>query len=154
MVPLAADLIAKAKAKGVALLLPSDVVVADRFAADAANATVGVDAIPDGWLGLDVGPETAKTFCDTVAASKTIVWNGPMGVFEWESFRGGTSAVAGAMAISTGFTIVGGGDSVAAIRMLGFDGQITHVSTGGGAGLKLLEGEALPGLTALQIEGN
>jgi len=150
MVPLAADLMAKAKAKGVALLLPSDVVVADRFAADAENATVGVDAIPDGWLGLDVGPETAKTFCDTVAASKTIVWNGPMGVFEFEAFSKGTFAVAKALAdADDATTIIGGGDSVAAVEKAGLAGAMSHISTGGGASLELLEGKVLPGVAAL-----
>ena len=139
---------------GSKIVLPTDMVVGPTFSEDAPPTLVDVEEMPSDQMGLDIGPESAKMFARIVATSRSVFWNGPMGVFEWESFRGGTSAVAGAMAISTGLTIVGGGDSVAAIRMLGFDGQITHVSTGGGAGLKLLEGEALPGLTALQIEGN
>ena len=139
---------------GSKIVLPTDVVVAPSFSEDAPPTVVAVEDIPADQMGLDIGPESSKRFAGIVATSRSLFWNGPMGVFEWESFRGGTSAVAEAMAKSTGLTIVGGGDSVAAIRMLGFDGQITHVSTGGGAGLKLLQGEALPGLTALQIEGN
>jgi phosphoglycerate kinase len=140
--------------QGSKIVLPTDVVVAPSFSEEAPPTVIGLEEMPDDQMGLDIGPSSAETFAGIIATSRSVFWNGPMGVFEWESFRNGTNTVAEAMARSTGFTVVGGGDSVAAIRMLGFDRQITHVSTGGGAGLKLLEGEALPGLTALQIEGN
>ncbi|KAJ1462737.1 phosphoglycerate kinase, partial [Pelagophyceae sp. CCMP2097] len=151
LVDTARNLIAKAKAKGVKLLLPTDVVVADKFAADAEAKVVSVDSIPDGWLGLDVGPATSQVFADVVKASKTIVWNGPMGVFEFEKFAKGTFAVATAMANvdADAITIIGGGDSVAAVELAGLAGKMSHISTGGGASLELLEGKVLPGVAAL-----
>ena len=149
MVAMAKDLIAKAKAKGVNFLLPTDVVVADKFAADADHKVVPVDAIPDGWLGLDVGPETSAEFSSTVADSTTVVWNGPMGVFEFDNFAKGTFAVADALAGLDGITIIGGGDSVAAVEKAGLAAKMSHISTGGGASLELLEGKVLPGVAAL-----
>ena len=141
---------AQAADKGVELVLPTDVVVADAFAADANAQVVAADAIPDGWMGLDIGPESAKRFAAEVAKAATVVWNGPMGVFEMEKFAGGTRAVAEAMVASSGMTVVGGGDSAAAIRILGLDeSAFSHISTGGGASLEFLEGKALPGITVL-----
>jgi len=131
------------------VLLPRDLVVAERFAEDAPHMTVSRQAIPDDMMGLDIGPETAAMFAKTVAGAGSVFWNGPMGVFEWEAFRAGTATVASAMGATTAHTVIGGGDSVAAVRMLNVDGQIDHVSTGGGAGLELLEGRELPGLVAL-----
>ena len=150
MVPMAKDLIAKAEAKGVNFLLPTDVVVADKFAADAENKVVPVDGIPDGWLGLDVGPATQATFSATAAASTTVVWNGPMGVFEFDAFSKGTFGVADALAANeAAITIIGGGDSVAAVEKAGLADKMSHISTGGGASLELLEGKVLPGVAAL-----
>ena len=150
MVPMAKDLIAKAEAKGVNFLLPTDVVVADKFAADAENKVVPVDGIPDGWLGLDVGPATQATFSATAAASTTVVWNGPMGVFEFDAFSKGTFGVADALAANeSAITIIGGGDSVAAVEKAGLADKMSHISTGGGASLELLEGKVLPGVAAL-----
>ena len=148
-IDMARDLLAKAEAKGVKFLLPKDVVVADKFAADAAFKNVGVDGIPDGWLGLDVGPESAKEFSDVVSSSKTVVWNGPMGVFEFDNFAKGTFAVADALGSLDGITIIGGGDSVAAVEKAGLAAKMSHISTGGGASLELLEGKVLPGVAAL-----
>lgn len=142
--------IEQAAARGVELVLPVDVVVADAFAADANTRVVAADAIPDGWMGLDIGPESAKLFAAKVAEAATVVWNGPMGVFEMAPFAGGTRAVAEAMVASSGMTVVGGGDSAAAIRILGLDeSKFSHISTGGGASLEFLEGKALPGITVL-----
>ncbi|MBM3989945.1 MAG: phosphoglycerate kinase [Planctomycetes bacterium] len=141
--------LAKAKARKVELLLPIDHVVADRFAADAAVKTVA--AIPDGWMALDIGPHTRQLFAERVAGAQTIVWNGPMGVFEMPAFCEGTKAVGKAVAAARGYTVVGGGDSVAAIEQLGLSAKVKHVSTGGGASLELLEGKALPGITALSL---
>jgi phosphoglycerate kinase len=139
--------LAKAKARKVELLLPVDHVVADRFAADA--QTKVVDAIPDGWMALDIGPKSAKLFAARIAQAQTIVWNGPMGVFEMPAFCEGTKAVGKAVASAKGYTVVGGGDSVAALEQLKLSAKVKHVSTGGGASLELLEGKALPGITAL-----
>jgi phosphoglycerate kinase len=140
-----------AAAKGVDIVLPTDIVIADKFAADAATQVVAADAIPDGWRGLDIGPDTAKAFAARILAAKTIVWNGPMGVFEFPAFAAGTRAVAQAMIDSSGFSVVGGGDSAAAVRLLGFDeSKFSHISTGGGASLELLEGKVLPGLAVLE----
>lgn len=149
---LAADLIGKAKEKRVELLLPIDSVVADRFAADATTKLVGRDGIQDGWMALDIGPETVKLYSDRILASKTVLWNGPMGVFEMEPFARGTFQVARALAEATSngaVTIVGGGDSAAAIKEAGLEEQISHVSTGGGASLEYLEGKPLPGVESL-----
>ncbi len=134
----------------VKFLLPSDVVAADKFEADAQRKVVGVEEIPAGWLALDIGPATAKLFADEISFARTIVWNGPMGVFEMEPFAAGTEAVAQALAGSKAVTIVGGGDSVAAVEKLGVAEKITHISTGGGASLEFLEGKVLPGVAALQ----
>ncbi|KAA0023550.1 phosphoglycerate kinase [Antrihabitans cavernicola] len=134
--------------------LPKDVVVADKFAADAEAKTVAVEAIPDGWMGLDIGPESAKRFGAVLGAAKTVFWNGPMGVFEFAKFEAGTRAVAEAIVGATGkgaFSVVGGGDSAAAVRALGLpDDGFSHISTGGGASLEYLEGKELPGLSVLE----
>ncbi|MFN3865231.1 MAG: phosphoglycerate kinase [Demequina sp.] len=140
-----------AEESGVEIVLPEDIEVASAFAADADRKTVPADQIPDGWMGLDIGPVAAKAFAAKIADAKTIVWNGPMGVFEFEAFAGGTKAVAQAMIDSDGFSVVGGGDSAAAVRRLGFDeAGFSHISTGGGASLELLEGKVLPGLAVLE----
>lgn len=148
-IDLARDLMAKAKEKGVNLLLPVDTVVATAFAADAEHQTVKADAIPEGWMGLDIGPESAKLFAQTIKAAKTVIWNGPMGVFEFPAFAEGTKAVAQACADCEGTTIIGGGDSASAVKKLGFASKMTHISTGGGASLEFLEGKVLPGVAAL-----
>lgn len=140
--------LAKAEERGVELLLPVDHVVADRFAADAETMISDVD-IEAGWMGLDIGPRTAALYADRVLAARTVVWNGPMGVFEMDAFRKGTDAVGRALAACEGTTVVGGGDSVAAIHLLGLSEAVDHVSTGGGASLELLEGKVLPGIEAL-----
>ena len=139
---------AKAKEKGVRLLLPTDHVVAEAFGAEGPTRTVA--EIPDGWMALDVGPETQAAYAAEIAGAKTLVWNGPMGVFELEPFRAGTEAVGRAVAACPGYCVVGGGDSVAAVEQFGLADGIDHISTGGGASLELLEGRALPGITALQ----
>ncbi|HYF77238.1 MAG TPA: phosphoglycerate kinase [Symbiobacteriaceae bacterium] len=131
------------------ILLPSDLVVASEFKADAEHKVVSADAIPEGWMALDVGPETAKAFGNAIKEAMTVVWNGPMGVFEMPAFARGTFAVAQAMADSQGCTIVGGGDSVAAVEAADLADKMTHVSTGGGASLEFLEGRELPGVSCL-----
>jgi phosphoglycerate kinase len=149
---LAKSLEAKAKERGVAFLLPTDVVVADKFAADSNTQTVAVESIPDGWMGLDIGPDSVKTFQAALADCKTVIWNGPMGVFEMEKFAVGTEGIAHSLAglTKTGTTtIIGGGDSVAAVEQLNLGEQMSHISTGGGASLELLEGKELPGVAAL-----
>ena len=147
----AAEYLKKAKENGVKLLIPVDTVVAPEFAADAPATVVASSAIPADQMGLDIGPETAKAYADAIADSKTIVWNGPMGVFEFDAFSAGTRAVAKAMEDADGFTIVGGGDSAAAVRNLGFDeSKFSHISTGGGASLEFLEGKVLPGIAVLE----
>jgi phosphoglycerate kinase len=149
---LARSLEVKAKEKGVALLLPTDVVVADNFAADANSQTVSIDAIPDGWMGLDIGPDSVKEFQAALSDCKTIIWNGPMGVFEFDQFAVGTEAIARSLATLTetgADTIIGGGDSVAAVEKVGVAEKMSHISTGGGASLELLEGKVLPGIAAL-----
>jgi phosphoglycerate kinase len=151
-VELAKKILADAKAKNVKLLLPVDTVVADKFDNSAATKVVPVNAIPVGWAGVDIGPETIKIFSDEIKKAKTVVWNGPMGVFEMSNFAAGTNAIAHAMADATkggAVTIVGGGDSASAIAKAGLDKQVSHVSTGGGASLEFLEGKVLPGVAAL-----
>ena len=144
------DMIAKAKAKGTKLLLPVDTVVADKFAADANSKVVKAGEIPAGWQGLDIGPETVKLYCDAVADAGTVVWNGPMGVFEFPAFAKGTKAMAEALSKTAATTIIGGGDSAAAVEQLGYADKMTHISTGGGASLEFLEGKELPGVACLQ----
>jgi len=149
---LAKSLEAKAKERGVSLLLPTDVVLADNFAPDANSQTVSIDNIPDGWMGLDIGPDSVKVFQEALADTKTVIWNGPMGVFEFDKFAAGTEAIAHTLAEigKTGTTtIIGGGDSVAAVEKVGLADQMSHISTGGGASLELLEGKVLPGIAAL-----
>jgi phosphoglycerate kinase len=148
-VELARKALEKAEGSSCRLLLPVDLVLGDRFAADADRRELeGVD-VPDGWMGLDVGPETAAAYAREVAAAGTVFWNGPMGAFELEPFAGSTRAVAEAVAAAPGTTVIGGGDSAAAIASFGLADQVTHMSTGGGAALELLEGKALPGVEAL-----
>ncbi len=149
---LAKSLEAKAKQRGVDLLLPTDVVVADKFAPDANSQTVSIDNIPEGWMGLDIGPDSVKTFQQALANCKTVIWNGPMGVFEFDKFAVGTEAIAHTLADLSkqgATTIIGGGDSVAAVEKVGLAEQMSHISTGGGASLELLEGKVLPGIAAL-----
>jgi phosphoglycerate kinase len=149
---LAKALEAKAKEKNVTLLLPTDIVVADKFAADANSQIVSIDNIPDGWMGLDIGPDSVKLFQDALSDCKTVIWNGPMGVFEIDKFAVGTEAIAHSLAELTknnAITIIGGGDSVAAVEKVGVAQQMSHISTGGGASLELLEGKELPGISAL-----
>ncbi|MBF2097093.1 MAG: phosphoglycerate kinase [Gloeomargaritaceae cyanobacterium C42_A2020_066] len=149
---LAKALEAKAQERGVELLLPTDVVVADRFAPDAAAQTVPVDQIPEGWMGLDIGPDSIQAFQAALASCRTVIWNGPMGVFEFDRFAAGTEAIARTLADLTpqgATTIIGGGDSVAAVEKVGMAAAMSHISTGGGASLELLEGKVLPGIAAL-----
>ncbi|MEA5463208.1 phosphoglycerate kinase [Leptothoe sp. PORK10 BA2] len=149
---LAKALEAKAKEKGVELLLPTDVVVADNFSPDANAQTVSIDAIPEGWMGLDIGPDSIKVFQAALADCKGVIWNGPMGVFEFDKFAAGTEAIAHTLAdiTATGcMSIIGGGDSVAAVEKVGVAEKMSHISTGGGASLELLEGKTLPGIAAL-----
>lgn len=149
---LAKSLEAKAKEKGVDLLLPTDVVIADNFAADADDRTVAVENIPDGWMGLDIGPNSVKKFQEALSNCKAVIWNGPMGVFEFDKFAVGTETIARTLADLTGegvTTIIGGGDSVAAVEKVGVADKMSHISTGGGASLELLEGKELPGIVAL-----
>lgn len=147
---LAKSAMAKAKQLGVNLVLPVDVVVGKEFANDTESKIVGVDAIPADWMGLDIGPKSIEAFKQIIASSKTIIWNGPMGVFEMPSFAVGTRAVAQALADSGATTIIGGGDVVAAVEQMGFADEMSHVSTGGGASLEFLEGKELPGVVCLQ----
>ncbi|MTV26072.1 phosphoglycerate kinase [Nitriliruptoraceae bacterium ZYF776] len=144
------DLVAAARSRGVDVLLPTDLVVAPSFDASAPATTVAVDAVPDDQMGLDVGPQTAAAYARAIAGAGSVFWNGPMGVFEWDAFAHGTRTVAQAVADTDGFTVVGGGDSAAAIRSFGLDDRVDHVSTGGGASLELLEGTDLPGVAALR----
>lgn len=150
---LAGELLAKARAAGVEVLLPVDEVCADAFAADAHTQYVGVDATPEGWMALDIGPESVKRFREAIVSSATIFWNGPMGVFEMKPFAGGTFAVAEALAEATrrgAYTLVGGGDSVSALRQSGREREVSYISTGGGAMLEYLEGKELPGVKAIR----
>jgi phosphoglycerate kinase len=148
MVDTCRDLLSRA---GGRIVLPRDIVVAEKFAADAATATVAATEIPDGWLGLDIGPSTVAAFAEALSGARTVFWNGPMGVFEMAPFAAGTRGVADAITKVDGFTVVGGGDSAAAVRTLGIDeASFGHISTGGGASLEYLEGKPLPGLAALE----
>lgn len=151
---LAKEIIEKAKAKGVNIVMPVDSVIADRFAADAERRTVPFDQIPDDWQGLDIGPETIKKFVQVVENSKTILWNGPMGVFEFPAFALGTNAIAEAVVKATeqngAFSLIGGGDSASAINNAGYGDRVSYVSTGGGALLEYMEGKTLPGVAALE----
>ena len=144
----ALDMLKKAKEKGVKLLLPIDHKIGDAFSNDCNTAIVKSGEIPDGWEGMDIGPETEKLFCDAVKDAKTVVWNGPMGCFEMPNFAHGTKAVAAALAETDAVTIIGGGDSAAAVNQLGYGDKMTHISTGGGASLEFLEGKELPGVAA------
>ena len=148
-IDLAKQLMETAKEKGVKLLLPVDTVVAKAFAADAEHMTVAANAIPAGWQGLDIGEKTRELFAAKIKNAKTVIWNGPMGVFEFPEFAKGTEAVAKACAECGGTTIIGGGDSASAVKKLGYADKMTHISTGGGASLEFLEGKVLPGVAAL-----
>jgi len=149
----AKELLAKAEAKGVCIHLPSDSLIADNFSNDAETSTAPSNNIPDGWMGLDIGSNACEQFCNVIMHSKTILWNGPMGVFEMEKFQHGTKCVASAVAQSTqkgAFSLVGGGDSVSAVNQFGFAGKVSYISTGGGALLEYFEGKTLPGIAAIQ----
>ncbi len=146
---LANEMVAKANAKGVSFMLPVDNVVATEYDENADNKIVDSTAIPDGWMGLDIGPKTSENFANAIKGAGTVVWNGPMGVSEWKNFAAGTEAVAAAVAESGAISIIGGGDSAAAVEKLGFADKMTHISTGGGASLEFLEGKDLPGISCL-----
>ena len=146
---LALELLASAKEKGVKFLLPIDNRVGREYKEDTENMPVDSDKIPDGWMGLDIGPKSEALFSEAIKGSGTVIWNGPMGVSEWDAFAGGTIAVATAVAESGAISIIGGGDSTAAVQKLGFADKMTHISTGGGASLEFLEGKQLPGIVAL-----
>lgn len=148
-IDLAREMMEKAKAKGVNFLIPIDNRVGLEYKADTEHKVVDSDDIPDGWMGLDIGPKTEKLFADAIKGAGTVIWNGPMGVSEWENFASGTIAVATAIAESGAISIVGGGDSAAAVQKLGFADKMSHISTGGGASLEFLEGKDLPGVVAL-----
>ena len=143
------QMVEKAAQKGVKLLLPVDTVCGDKFAPDAERKVVPAGQIPDGWQGLDIGPDTVKLYCDAVADAGTVIWNGPMGVFEFPAFAVGTQAIAEALSKTGAVTIIGGGDSAAAVEQLGYADKMTHISTGGGASLEFLEGKELPGVACL-----
>ncbi len=148
-IPYALDMMKQAKEKGVRFLTPVDTVIAKEFKNDTEYKTVTAGEIPDGWMGLDIGEKTRELFADAVKGAKTVVWNGPMGVFEFENFAGGTKAVAEAMAAIDATTIIGGGDSAAAVNQMGYGEKMSHISTGGGASLEFLEGKELPGVAAV-----
>jgi len=148
-VELAKDIMASAKEKGVNFLIPEDTVVATEYKPDAEYKVVNSSEIPDGWMGLDIGPKTREKFAKALEGAGTVVWNGPMGVSEWENFAAGTIAVAKAVAESGSISIIGGGDSAAAVEKLGYADRMTHISTGGGASLEFLEGKILPGIACL-----
>jgi phosphoglycerate kinase len=149
-IELAREMLKKAADKGVKFLLPIDNVIGKEYDENTEFSTVDSDSIPDGWMGLDVGPKTQKLFSDALVGAGTVVWNGPMGVSEWKNFAAGTEAVAKAVAESGSVSIIGGGDSAAAVEKLGYAAKMTHVSTGGGASLEFLEGLELPGIACLQ----
>ena len=146
----ASDIMAKAESNGIKLLLPTDLVVADRFDKNADSRAVSLDEIPDGWMALDIGPDTAKEYAKAVADAGTIVWNGPMGVFEMALFAAGTQTVANAIAQSDAFSVVGGGDTGLAAKQCGITEKVSYISTGGGAFLHMMEGKVLPGVAALE----
>ena len=149
----AKELLSKAEAKGVCIHLPDDSIIADRFAADAEVSSSLSNTIPDGWMGLDIGQMACETFTKVILDSKTILWNGPMGVFEMENFQHGTKTIAKAVAEATGkgaYSLVGGGDSVSAVNQFGYADDVSYVSTGGGAMLEYFEGKELPGIAALK----
>ncbi|MFP3918384.1 phosphoglycerate kinase [Lysinibacillus telephonicus] len=148
-IELARDFIEKAKEKGVQLHMPIDTVVANEFSKDAETKVVDIENIPEDWMGLDIGPKTAEKYSEVIKQSKLIIWNGPMGVFEMEKFENGTKTVANAMAQTEGYTIIGGGDSAAAVEKFDVAKEMDHISTGGGASLELMEGKQLPGIVAL-----
>ena len=148
-IPYALDMMKQAKEKGVRFLTPVDTVIAKEFKNDTEYKTVTAGEIPDGWMGLDIGEKTRELFADAIKGAKTVVWNGPMGVFEFENFAGGTKAVAEAMAAINATTIIGGGDSAAAVNQMGYGEKMSHISTGGGASLEFLEGKELPGVAAV-----
>ena len=143
------EMVKKAADKGVKLLLPVDTVCGDKFAPDANTLTVDAGQIPDGWEGMDIGPKTIQLYCDAVKDAGTVIWNGPMGVFEFPAFAKGTEAVAEALSKTSAITIIGGGDSAAAVQQLGYADKMTHISTGGGASLEFMEGKELPGVACL-----
>ncbi|MEG0496050.1 MAG: phosphoglycerate kinase, partial [Eubacterium sp.] len=149
-IELAKELIEKAEKSGVKLLLPVDVVIAPEFKADSPATTVAIDVMPSDQMGLDIGEKTQALFTDVIKSAKTVIWNGPMGVFEFPAFAKGTIAVAKAMAESDAITIIGGGDSAAAVKQLGFEAGMSHISTGGGASLEFMEGKVLPGIDVLE----
>ncbi|KOF10054.1 phosphoglycerate kinase [Planococcus glaciei] len=148
-IELAQSFIKKAEEKGVKLYLPVDVVVTKEFSNDTKTKVVAIDGIPSDWMGLDIGPKTVELYSDVIMNSKLIIWNGPMGVFEMSSFENGTKSVAQAMAKTEAYTVIGGGDSAAAVEQFGVADQMDHISTGGGASLEFMEGKELPGVTAL-----
>ena len=148
-IDLANEMVAKAAAKGVNFMIPVDNVVATEYDENAENKIVDSDCIPEGWMGLDIGPKTRELFANAIKGAGTVVWNGPMGVSEWKNFAAGTEAVAAAVADSGAISIIGGGDSAAAVEKLGFASRMTHISTGGGASLEFLEGKDLPGISCL-----
>ncbi len=148
-IDLANEMIAKAHAKGVNFLIPVDNVIGREYDENTDNMVIYSDSIPDGWMGLDIGPVTQELFAKTIKGAGTVIWNGPMGVSEWKNFAAGTESVAKAVAESGAVSIIGGGDSAAAVEKLGFAAQMTHISTGGGASLEFLEGKALPGIACL-----
>ena len=140
----------KAETKGVKLLLPVDTVCGDHFGADATPVVYEAGKIPADMMGMDIGPKTVELYCDAVKDAGTVIWNGPMGVFEFEKFAVGTKAVAEALSKTDAITIIGGGDSAAAVQQLGYADKMTHISTGGGASLEFMEGKVLPGIACLQ----
>ncbi len=151
-VELAASIMKKAEEKGVNLLIPVDNRIADKFAEDAQYQDINSDSIPDGWMGMDIGQKSIDMFCNAVKDAKTVIWNGPMGVFEFPNFANGTLAVAKAVADSDAISVIGGGDSVAAVTKLGFADKMSHISTGGGASLEYMEGKVLPGIDCLNAK--
>ena len=146
----AKDILKKAEEKGVKLMLPVDVVAADEFSNDSAFDTYDIDALPENRMGMDIGPKTIKEYTDALKTAKTIVWNGPMGVFEMSNFAAGTKAVAECLAETDATTVIGGGDSAAAVQQFGLGDKMTHISTGGGASLEYLEGKVLPGIAIIE----